>query len=252
VSETTSRTVGPERGRALLPERLVSGYEAFLGGRFTLDQDRFRHLAEAGQKPRIMLIGCCDSRVPPDVIFDAEPGELFIVRNVANLVPPYGPNDDLHGTSAALEFGVIGLGVEHIVVMGHSGCGGVRAFVRGEATAGHAPLSPSDFIGKWISLINTAAARIEPAAAPLGDYIERLALASIVQGLANLRTFPWIAEREQQGKLGLHGAYFGISRGALLALDEVSGRFEPIAAGAHRRRRLTAPVMNSGKKKPQR
>ncbi|MGH6844135.1 MAG: carbonic anhydrase, partial [Methylocella sp.] len=140
----------------------------------------------------------------------------------------------LHGTSAALEFGVIGLGVEHIVVMGHAGCGGVRAFARGEANAGHAPLSPGDFLGKWIGLINDAAARIEPASVPLDDYIERLALASIVQGLANLRTFPWIAGREQQGKLGLHGAYFGISMGTLLALDEVSGRFETVAAGAHR------------------
>jgi Carbonic anhydrase len=89
VTGTTSRTASPERGRTLLPERLVSGYEAFLGGRFTREQDRFRHLAEAGQKPRIMLIGCCDSRVSPEVSFDAEPGELFIVRNIANLVPPY-------------------------------------------------------------------------------------------------------------------------------------------------------------------
>lgn len=233
VSRTTSRTDGPERGRALLPERLVGGYEAFLGGRFTREQASFRHLAEAGQKPRIMLIGCCDSRVPPEVIFDTEPGELFVVRNIANLVPPYGPNDDLHGTSAALEFGVMGLGVEHIVVMGHAGCGGVRAFARGQTNSGDKPLSPGDFIGNWIGLINTAAARIEPASASLDDYIERLALASIVQGLANLRTFPWISEREQQGKLGLHGAYFGISMGILLALDEASGRFEPIAAGAH-------------------
>ncbi|MGA7386057.1 MAG: carbonic anhydrase [Methylocella sp.] len=230
----TSRTTGPEDGRTLLPERLVSGYEAFLSGRFTRDQDRFRHLAEAGQKPRIMLIGCCDSRVSPEFIFDAEPGELLIVRNVANLVPPYAPGMDLHGTSAALEFGVMGLGVEHIVVMGHAGCGGVRAFARGEADAGHEPLSPGDFLGKWISLIHPAAARIAPACPPRDEYIERLALASIVQGLANLRSFPWIAGREQQGKLGLHGAYFGISTGTLLALDGVSGRFELVAAGAHR------------------
>jgi carbonic anhydrase len=234
MSGTIARTEDPGRGRALLPERLVSGYEAFLGGRFRHEQDRFRHLAEAGQKPRIMLIGCCDSRVSPEVIFDAEPGELFVLRNIANLVPPYGPNDDLHGTSAALEYGVMGLEVEHIVVMGHAGCGGVHAFVRGKANAGHAPLSSDDFIGKWISLINPAAARIAAAGPPPDDYIERLALASIVQGLANLRSFPWTAGREKQGKLGLHGAYFGISRGTLLALDEVSGRFEPIAAGAHR------------------
>jgi carbonic anhydrase len=191
-------------------------------------------LAEAGQNPRIMLIGCCDSRVSPEVIFDARPGELFVVRNIANLVPPYGPNEDLHGTSAALEFGVMGLGVEHIVLMGHASCGGVRAFAHNEVKHGHEPLSPGDFIGKWISLISPAAARIGPAGTPLEDYIERLALASIVQGLANLRSFPWIAEREQQGKLDLHGAYFGISKGTLLALDETSGRFEIVAAIAHR------------------
>jgi carbonic anhydrase len=109
-----------------------------------------------------------------------------------------------------------------------------RAFARGEANAGHEPLSPGDFLGKWISQINPAAARIEPACTQRDEYIERLALASIVQGLANLRSFPWIADREQQGKLGLHGAYFGISTGMLLALDGVSGRFELVAAGAHR------------------
>jgi carbonic anhydrase len=234
MSETTSRTVGDAPGRVLLPERLVSGYEAFLGERFPYEQERFHHLAEAGQNPRIMLIGCCDSRVSPEVIFDARPGELFVVRNIANLVPPYNPNDDLHGTSAALEFGVMGLEVEHIVLMGHANCGGVRAYAHNEAKHGHVPLSPGDFIGKWISLISTAAARIGPAGTPIEDYIERLALASIVQGLANLRSFPWIAERERQRKLSLHGAYFGISRGTLLALDEASGRFEIIAAGAHR------------------
>jgi carbonic anhydrase len=234
MSKTTSRTAGRGRGHAVLPERLVSGYEAFLGGRFPYEQERFRHLAETGQNPRIMLIGCCDSRVSPEVIFDARPGELFVVRNIANLVPPYGPNDDLHGTSAALEFGVMGLGVEHIVLMGHASCGGVRAFARNKANSGHETLSPGDFIGKWISLISTAAARVGHADIPLDDYIERLALASIVQGLANLRSFPWIAERERQDKLGLHGAYFEISKGSLLALDEASGRFEPIAAEAHR------------------
>jgi carbonic anhydrase len=100
-------TEAPGRGRARLPERLVSGYEAFLGGRFRHEKDRFHHLAEAGQTPRIMVIGCCDSRVSPEIIFDAERGELFVLRNIANLVPPCGPNDDLHGTSAAPEFGVI-------------------------------------------------------------------------------------------------------------------------------------------------
>ena len=214
----------------LLPDRLIRGYESFLGSRFPYEQERFRHLAEEGQNPRIMLIGCCDSRVSPEVIFDVRPGELFVVRNIANLVPPYCPNEDLHGTSAALEFGVMGLGVEHIVLMGHASCGGVRAFARNEANAGHEPLSPGDFIGKWISLINAAAARIGPIDTSPEDYVERLALASIVQGLSNLRSFPWISERERLGKLSLHGAYFGISEGTLLALDQASGRFEPLAA----------------------
>lgn len=234
MSETTLRTTKSGGGHALLPDRLVNGYEAFLDGRFRYEQERFYHLGEAGQNPRIMLIGCCDSRVSPEVIFDARPGELFVVRNIANLVPPYGPSDGLHGTSAALEFGVMGLRVEHIVLMGHANCGGVRAFASNEAKTGNEPLSPGDFIGEWISLLGTASARIGPANVPVDDYIERLALASIVQGLANLRSFPWISEREHQAKLHLHGAYFGISKGTLLALDEASGRFETVAAGAHR------------------
>ena len=219
-------------GRLLLPDRLVEGYGSFLKGHFAHEQDRFRHLAVAGQTPRMMLIGCCDSRVSPEVIFDAEPGELFVVRNIANLVPPYAPNEDLHGTSAALEFAVMGLKVGHIIVMGHAGCGGVRAFAKGEYAAGYKPLSPSDFIGDWISLLNPAAARIE-AGGPIDDYIERLAQASIVQSLANLRSFPWIRAREREGKLALHGAYFGIATGALQALDEPSGCFVAISGAAH-------------------
>lgn len=220
--------------RPFLPERLVSGYEAFLGGRFSREQDRFRHLAEAGQSPRIMMIACCDSRVSPEVIFDARPGEIFVLRNVANLVPPYAPNDDLHGTSAALEYAVLALEVDHIVLMGHARCGGVRAYVDAARNPSQRPLSPGDFIAKWISLIEPAAARVGRAEEPVEPYVERLALASIVQGLANLRSFPSIAAREQCGKLALHGAYFSIADGMLLALDEAKGTFEPVAAAAHR------------------
>jgi carbonic anhydrase len=222
-----------EKSKGLLPERLVQGYEAFLSARFAQEQDRFRQLAAAGQAPRIMLIGCCDSRVPPEVIFDAGPGELFVVRNIANLVPPYERDGGQHGISAALEFGVIALGVEHIVVMGHAQCGGVAAFARSETASGHKPLSAGDFIGKWISLIGRAAARAGPAGEPIENYVERLALASVRQSIENLRSFPWICEREEQSKLRLHGAFFGIARGLLLALDESSGEFEPVAAAAH-------------------
>jgi len=218
-------------GHAFLPEQLVEGYEAFLLGRFEYEQGRFNRLAEKGQKPKVLLIGCADSRVSPEIIFDSGPGEIFVVRNVANLVPPYMPNDDLHGTSAALEFGVLALEVEHIVVMGHAHCGGVKAYAQSAADPNHAPLSPGDFIGKWITLIEPAAQKLGPCAAeePLADYSERLAKASVIQGLANLRSFPYIASRETEGKLKLHGAYFGIAEGVLLALDETTGAFLPVS-----------------------
>src|SRR5689334_18594299 len=135
-----------------LPQRLYDGYQAFRAGRLPTEQSRYRELAERGQAPETMVVGCCDSRVSPEVIFDAGPGELFVVRNVANLVPPYSPDGLYHGVSAALEFAVGALRVKHIVVLGHAFCGGVRAFAEESA-----PLSPGDFIGKWMSLIAPAA-----------------------------------------------------------------------------------------------
>ena len=215
------------------PARLVRGYQSFLSGRFVNEQQRFRELAEAGQKPTVMLIGCCDSRVSPEVIFDARPGEIFVVRNVANLMPPYAPNDDLHGTSAALEFGVMGLRVEHIVVMGHAQCGGIRAFAENEADPYSRPLSPGDFIGKWMSLIEPAARRLGTPAEPFADYVERLAREAVSQSLANLRTFPCVKTLEQRGRLKRHGAYFGVADGRLLVLDEATGQFNAVAGDEH-------------------
>ncbi len=222
-------------GHLFLPDRLVDGYDAFLNGRFAHEHGRFRKLAETGQRPKVLLIGCSDSRVSPEVIFDAEPGEIFVIRNVANLIPPYRPDTDLHGTSAALEFGVMALGVEHIVVMGHALCGGVRAYAQHESDPNYTPLSPGDFIGHWITLIEPAAHKLGPRAnaEPLADYAERLAKASVIQGLANLRSFPYIKDREAEGKLKLHGAYFGIADGLLLALDETAGQFLPVAEETH-------------------
>ncbi len=214
---------------ALLPQRLLDGYEAFLGGRFESEQHRFRELAQTGQQPRVMIIGCCDSRVSPEVIFDARPGEIFVVRNVANLAPPYAPDGDLHGTSAALEFAVMGLRVEHIVVMGHAGCGGVRAYAESEADPYARPLSPGDFIGTWMKLIEPAARGLGDAGGTGAEYIERLAHESVKRSLANLRTFPCINILESRGKLKLHGAYFGVADGKLEALDEASGHFVALA-----------------------
>ena len=213
-----------------LPERLVRGYRAFLDGRFASERQRFRALAETGQKPRIMLIGCSDSRVAPEVIFDASPGEIFVLRNVAALVPPYKPNDDYHSTSAALEFGVMGLRVDHIVVMGHESCGGVKAYADNEADPYIRPLSPGDFIGQWIKLIAPAAQKLgPPPAAPDAAYVEKLAFQSVRQSIANLRTFPCIRTLEEKGRIAVHGAYFGVADGRLLALDEARGEFLPIA-----------------------
>ena len=219
----------------LLPARLEDGYRAFLEGRFPTERQRFRALAETGQNPRIMLIGCCDSRCAPETIFDASPGEIFVLRNVAALVPPYRPNDDYHSTSAALEFGVMGLRVEHIVVMGHEACGGIKAYAENEADPYMRPLSPGDFIGQWIKLITPAAQALGQAPSPPDTaYVEKLGHESVKQSLANLRTFPCIASLIEKGRLTVHGAYFGVADGRLLALDEARGIFEPVAEDAWR------------------
>ena len=206
------------------PQRLIDGYNAFASGRLPREQDRYRELAERGQSPQIMVIGCCDSRVSPEVIFDASPGELFVVRNVANLIPPYSPDGAYHGVSAALEFGVGALRVKHIVVLGHAHCGGVRAFAEE-----HAPLSPGDFIGKWMSLIAPAAEKLGGRAeVPLAEYLTRLEQASVANSLDNLMTFPQLAKLIEKGKVATHGAYFGVATGDLSVLDRASGEFKPV------------------------
>lgn len=219
---------------AHFPPRLIAGYESFLGSRFSHEQQRYRVLAEMGQKPRTMVIGCCDSRVSPEVIFDAGPGELFVVRNVANLAPPYAPNDDYHGTSAALEFAVMALRVEHIVVLGHGQCGGVRSYAENERDPYARPLSPGDFIGKWIKLIQPAHERTpQHEGEELHDYVERLGLESVKQSIMNLRTFPCVKTLEERGLLALHGAYFSVMDGRLLTLDPDTGMFAHVGVKAH-------------------
>ena len=169
----------------MFPDRLLAGYRAFLDERLPRERARFEALAERGQSPEIMVIGCCDSRVSPEVIFDASPGELFVVRNVANLVPPYETQGQYHGTSAALEFAVQALRVKHIVVLGHARCGGIRAFADDAA-----PLSPGDFIGRWMDLIAPAARRLGAADGDREDYLTRLELATIEHGLAQPHDLP--------------------------------------------------------------
>ncbi|MFE1602668.1 carbonic anhydrase [Methylobacterium sp. ID0610] len=208
----------------MLPETLTEGYRAFLDDRFARERGRYESLAE-GQSPEIMVISCCDSRVSPEVIFDARPGELFVVRNVANLVPPFETGGEYHGTSAALEFAVQALKVKHIVVLGHARCGGVRAFADDAA-----PLSPGDFIGRWVSLIAPAAERLGPRDGP--DYLERLEYATVENSLRNLMTFPCVRILVEKGRLQLHGAHFGIASGELRVRDPETGAFRPAVPGA--------------------
>lgn len=209
----------------MFPERLSRGYRSFLAGRFADERSRYAGLAEAGQRPEIMVVGCVDSRVSPEVIFDAAPGEILVVRNVANIVPPCEEDRaSQHGTSAALEFGVQALGVRHIVVLGHAFCGGIRAFADGQA-----PLSSGDFIGRWMAQIAPAAEGLGPRPAnDDGAYLRRLELASVELSLRNLMSFPWVRARVERGDLALHGAYFGIATGRLLVRDPASGRFAPV------------------------
>ena len=211
------------------PQRLLEGYSAFLSHRLPEEQNRFRTLSQAGQSPEIMVIGCCDSRVSPEVIFDARPGELFVVRNVANLVPPYTPDGAQRAVSAALEFAVQALRVKHIVVLGHAQCGGIRAFAEeGE------PLSPGDFIDRWMPLIAPAAKAVGPRGdATMPDYLSRLEHASVIKTLDNLMTFPCVNILVGRGKLQLHAAYFGVAAGTLSVLDWQSGEFIPVAAEQH-------------------
>jgi carbonic anhydrase len=207
----------------MFPERLIDGYRSFLAQRFAKERERYESLAEGGQNPEVMVVGCCDSRVSPEVIFDARPGELFVVRNVANLVPPYEINGQFHGTSAALEFAVQGLGVRHIVVLGHANCGGILSFAEKRA-----PLSSGDFIGKWMSLIASAADTLEaPGETPSAEYMTKLEFAGIEQSLANLMTFGCVRRRVAAGSLELHGAYFGIASGRLLVRDPTTKAFAP-------------------------
>jgi carbonic anhydrase len=211
-----------------LPAMLLDGYANFRSGRYVSEAERYRRLGEGNQRPKVMIVACCDSRAAPETIFDAGPGEIFVVRNVANLVPPYTPDGGHHATSAALEFAVLALGVRHIVVMGHGRCGGIRAAIDDAI-----PLTHTDFIGSWMRAIKDVA-RIVPRAAETPEqlherHIER---ASIEHSLANLRTFPWIRMKENARDLALHGVWFDISMGELHTYDEGNAAWSAVGGEA--------------------
>jgi len=197
------------------PEKLLGGYRAFKDGRFDREHQRYRTLADQGQTPETMVIACCDSRAAPEIIFDSAPGEIFVVRNVANLVPPYEPDGTYHSTSAALEFAVQSLKVKHIVVLGHGRCGGIQAALNPTSK----PLSPGDFIGKWMDLISPAASAFSSSDLTSAEKQAELERASIRYSIANLRTFPCVSILEDRKRLTLHAAWFDITDGDLWVMD---------------------------------
>jgi carbonic anhydrase len=209
------------------PPHLISGYQVFSSQRLPTEQSRYRELSERGQSPAVMVIGCCDSRVSPEVIFDAGPGELFVVRNVANLVPVFQPDGGAHGVSAALEYAVQVLRVKHIVVLGHAQCGGIRAFIDNAA-----PLSPGDFIGKWMSMFIKPGEQVEQRDhESMQDFTTRIEKAAVFRSLENLMTFPFVQALVERGELHLHGAYFGVAEGSLSVLDAVAKEFKRVGTG---------------------
>ena len=203
------------------PQELINGYATFIRGPYAEAEGKYKKLAREGQSPKVMIIACCDSRAAPETIFDAGPGELFVLRNIANLVPPFEPGAGQHGTSAGIEFAVNALGISDLVVLGHGRCGGIRwALGPGE------PLAQGDFIGKWMSMLAPVTEQVASysflTAAERETALERL---SVRNSIRNLKTFPYIQSKEAEGKLTLHGAWFDVSTGELWVMDGDTGDF---------------------------
>ncbi|MDP1628085.1 carbonic anhydrase [Parvibaculum sp.] len=207
-------------------DSLIAGYKAFRAGTYRQNEERYQALAAKRQQPKAMIIACCDSRADPAMVFSADPGELFVVRNVANLVPPYQPDSHYHGTSAALEFGVKVLEIADLIVMGHAGCGGIEALY--DAGCGHPP--EGEFISNWMSLATGVETSVRHKHGELEKprLLRMMEQGAVVQSLEMLRTFPFVAEREAAGKLRLHGWFYGIGTGILSIYDPAKDQFAPV------------------------
>ena len=207
-------------------QEMIEGYWRFRDTAWKRERDRWADLAE-GQRPKVMVLACSDSRVDPSQIFDARPGQMFVVRNVANLAPPFETSGGYHGVSAALEFAVTQLEVEEILVMGHGSCGGCAAALTGEFD--QADHGEGHFIAAWVEMLNEARAKVRAEHPALDrDAFLAMELEAVKVSLATLRTVPWVIEREQVGSLTLHGAHFSIAEGRLYLLDEAEGKFRPV------------------------
>ena len=207
-------------------QQLIEGYRRFREKDWDRERERWAELAE-GQSPKVMILACADSRSDPAQIFDARPGEMFVVRNIAALAPPYETSPGHHGVSSALEFAVTQLNVGEILVMGHGMCGGCAAALTGQFY--DTPPGEGHFIADWVRMLDSARDQVRAR----HDQLDRAAFLDMEReavkiSLANLRTFPWIAERERNGALRLHGAHFSIAEGRLYVLDEAEGSFRPV------------------------
>jgi carbonic anhydrase len=203
---------------------LISGYQRFRRSRFPAAQKLFRDLEARGQSPQTMFIACCDSRVDPATIFDTSPGEVFVLRNVANLVPPNSPIARHQATGAALEFAVLHLNVSHIVVMGHARCGGAAALLEGY----HNQIPNAEFIGSWMNIAMTARDRMMRLPLPPAERLLHMEYQIVRLSMENLLTYPWIGERVEDGRIALHGMHFGIADGHLSMFDAASGQFQAV------------------------
>lgn len=205
------------------PPNLADRYRRFKFRHFAPNQDHYEELATYGQNPETMIISCCDSRVDPEMIFNAMPGELFVVRNVANLVPPYETGGRYHGVSTAIEFAVMNLRIKHLVIMGHSGCGGIKAALDKSA----AIETEAQFISRWMSMLDDARLTVL-AAHQMKSYDERVSALEregIKTSIKNLRTFPFVKDLEDKGRLSLHGAHFEIATGQLSVLNQITQQY---------------------------
>ena len=203
---------------------LIEGYRRFKSTGWQQQRQRWSQLAEA-QHPKLMVIACSDSRVDPTIIFDTSPGEIFMVRNVANMVPPFETAPGHHGVSAALEFAVTQLEIPEIVVLGHQSCGGCAAALSQRFE--NKRLGEGGFIADWMSLLDEARERVVAEHGTGPAAVRALELEAVKVSITNLRTFPCIPVREQAGRLRIHGAYFGVADGVLHVLDEAGGNFHP-------------------------
>ena len=206
--------------------QLIAGYRRFRDTEWRRERERWSELAE-GQSPKIMILSCADSRVDPAQIFDARPGEMFVVRNIAALAPPFETTPGHHGVSAALEFAVTQIEVGEILVMGHGFCGGCAAALTGQFD--DAEHGEGHFIAAWVEMLDEAREKVRSNHHQLDrDAFLAMELEAVKVSIANLRTFPWIVERERGGRLKLHGGHFAIDEGRLYMLDEAEGEFRPV------------------------